>query len=169
MFHHLVRLIDAHQIPFQIHTGLLAGNAGVIENTKPTLLTNLFYLYPRVKFDLFHIGYPYHQEMAVLGKLFPNVYPDFCWSHIVSPAGSRQVLDEYLETIPVNKILGFGGDYRYPELSYAHAKIARRNVARVLAGKVEDGLFTEEQALEVARMLLRENAVQVFGVKPRRS
>lgn len=167
MFHHLVQLADAHRIPFQIHTGLQAGNSGFVENTRPTHLTNLFYLYPRVKFDLFHLGYPYQQELAVLGKLFPNVYPDFCWTHIVSPPASRQALDEYLETVPINKILGFGGDYRYPELSYAHAGIARNNVVQVLARKVEAGLLTEDQALEVGRMLLRDNAVQLFGVKPR--
>ncbi len=72
-----------------------------------------------------------------------------------------------METVPINKILGFGGDYRYPELSYAHAGIARNNVVQVLARKVEVGLFTEDQALEVGRMLLRDNAVQLFGVKPR--
>jgi predicted TIM-barrel fold metal-dependent hydrolase len=167
MFHQVVRLAEAHRLPFQIHTGLQAGNAGFIENTKPTLLTNLFQMYPKVKFDLFHIGYPYQQELAVLAKLFPNVYADFCWAHIVSPPGSRRALDEYLETVPVNKILGFGGDYRYPELTYAHAKIARSNVVQVLAAKVEAGLFNEDQAFEIGRMLLRDNAVHLFGVNTR--
>ena len=169
MFHHVTSLVEAHRVPFQIHTGLPAGNAGFVENTRPTLLTNLFHRYPRAKFDLLHLGYPYQQELAVLAKLFPNVYADFTWAHVISPAGSRRALDEYLETVPVNKILGFGGDYRYPELTYAHAKIARRNVAQVLAGKVEAGLFNEEQALEIGRMLLRENAVNLFGVKARRA
>ena len=163
MFHHVAALAEAHRIPFQIHTGLPAGNAGHVENTNPALLTNLFSRYPRAKFDLLHIGYPYQQEMGVLAKLFPNVYADFTWAHIISPVGSRRTLDEYLESVPVNKILGFGGDYRYPELTYAHAKIARRIVAQVLAGKVEAGLFSEEQALETGRMLLRQNAVDLFG------
>ena len=165
MFHHLASLVEAHRLPFQIHTGLPAGNAGFVENNKPTLLTNLFYRYPRAKFDVMHIGYPYQRELGVLVKLFPNVYVDFSWAHVLSPTGSRRTLDEYLETVPVNKILGFGGDYRYPELTYAHAKIARWNVAQVLAGKVEAGLFGEERALEIGAMLLRENAVALFGAK----
>lgn len=163
MFHHVVRLADEHRRPFQIHTGLLANNGCVIENTRPTLLSNLFFLYPRVKFDIFHIGYPYQQELAVLAKLFPNVYADFCWAHIISPVAARRTLDEYLETVPANKILGFGGDYRYPELTYAHARMARSNVARVLADKVASGVFSESAALETGRMLLRENAVRLFG------
>lgn len=162
MFHQVVRLADAHKFPFQIHTGLLAGNACFVENTNPTLLANLFHLYPGVKFDLFHIGYPYQEELGVLVKLFPNVYADFCWAHIISPPGSRRTLDEYLETVPVNKIMGFGGDYRFPELTYAHAKIARSNVAHVLTAKVENGLFSEDQALEVGRLLLRDNALKLF-------
>lgn len=165
MFHHLARLAAEHGVPFQIHTGLLAGNSRPFENTRPTHLANLFQLYPRVKFDLFHIGYPYQQELAALAKLFPNVYADFCWAHIISPVGSRRALDEYLETMPLNKILGFGGDYRYPELSYAHARMARANVAQVLAAKVEAGLFTETQALDAGRLLLRENALRLFGAR----
>jgi uncharacterized protein len=165
MFHHVVRLADAHRRPFQIHTGLLAGNSCLVQNTRPTLLSNLFYLYPRVKFDIFHIGYPYQQELAVLAKLFPNVYADFCWAHVISPPGARRALDEYLETVPANKILGFGGDYRYPELTYAHARMARANVAQVLAEKVESGVFRENEALETGRMLLRDNAIRLFGVR----
>lgn len=167
MFHQVARLVEAHRLPFQIHTGLPAGNAGYVENNNPTLLTNVFYRYPRVQFDVMHIGYPYQQELGALVKLFPNVYVDFSWAHVLSPPGSRRTLDEYLETVPANKILGFGGDYRYPELTYAHAKIARQNVARVLAGKVEAGVFNEEQALEIGRMLLRENGVKLFGVRAR--
>lgn len=165
MFHQVARLAEAHGIPFQIHTGMLAGNACLIENTRPTLLSNLFHLYPRLKFDIFHLGYPYQQELGVLAKLFPNVYADFCWAHIISPVGSRRTLDEYLEAVPVNKILGFGGDYRYPELTYAHARMARANIAQVLAGKVEAGLFGEEQAFEAGRLLLRDNALRLFGAR----
>ncbi len=162
MFHQLARLASERQYPFQIHTGLLAGNACFIENTNPTRLTNLFHLYPKVKFDLFHTGHPYERELGVLAKLFPNVYIDFCWSHIISPVGARHALDEYLETVPANKIIGFGGDYRTPELSYAHAVMARRNIAQVLEAKVTGGLFDEQRALEIGRLLLRDNALALF-------
>jgi len=165
LFHHLIRLAEAHRVPVQIHTGLLAGNGGFIANTNPTLLTNLFFLYPKVAFDLFHISYPYQSELAVLAKLFPNVHADFCWAHIISPSVARRALGEFLETVPVNKIFGFGGDYRYPELSYAHLKIARRNIAQVLAEKVEEGFCDEAEAVEIARLLLDENPARLF---PRR-
>jgi predicted TIM-barrel fold metal-dependent hydrolase len=162
MFHHVCRLCDEHRVPFEIHTGLHAGNGNFVTNSKPAELTNVFFAYPRVQFDLFHIGYPYHHETAVLGKLFPNVFIDFCWMHIVSPAGARAALDEMLDAVPWNKIFGYGGDYRYPELSYAHLVMARRNIAEVLGQRVEAGQMSEEEALEIGRGLLHDNPARLF-------
>lgn len=98
----------------------------------------------------------------MLAKGFPNVYADFCWAYVVSPSAARRTLSEFLDTVPVNKILGFGGDYKHPELSYAHAKMARQTVAGVLAEKVESGFCTEPEALEIGKMLLYENAARIF-------
>ena len=165
MFHHLIGLAAEHDIPVQIHTGLHAGNGNFIENSKPTHLTNLFFLFPQVQFDLFHMSYPYQGEAAAIAKVFPNVHIDLCWAHIISPSAARRALHEMLDTVPCNKIFGFGGDYRYPELSYAHAKIARRNIARVLAEKVFEGSCSEDEALEVSRKLLHDNPDALFGAR----
>jgi hypothetical protein len=167
MFHQVIRLAEAHQLPMQIHTGLHAGNGNFIANSNPTHLTNLFFLYPAMRFDLFHISYPYQGELSVLAKLFPNVHVDFCWAHIISPTVSRRTLHEMLETVPVNKLFGFGGDYRYPELSYAHAKMARENIAQVLAEKIEEGFCAEEEGVEIGRMLLHDNPARLFSRKER--
>jgi predicted TIM-barrel fold metal-dependent hydrolase len=162
MFHHLASLADAHNVPFQVHTGLQAGNGNYLRNTNPTDLTNLFFLFPRVKFDLFHIGYPFWRECAVLTKTFPNVHLDFCWMHVISPSGARTALHEVLDSVPANKIFGFGGDYRYPELSYAHLAMARRNIARVLAERTEAGLNTESEAVTLGRWLMHDNPARLF-------
>ena len=108
----MLRTADAHGVPVQIHTGLTAGNGNFVQNSDPRHLTNLFFLFPRIQFDLFHVSYPFEGELSVLAKLFPNVHADFCWTHIVSPEVARRTLHTFLETIPVNKIFGFGGDYR---------------------------------------------------------
>ncbi|MCU1272879.1 MAG: putative TIM-barrel fold metal-dependent hydrolase [Bryobacterales bacterium] len=168
MFHQTMQLADAYRIPVQVHTGIHAGNRGVVTNSRPTLLTNIFLLYPRISFDLFHISYPYQNELSALAKAFPNVYADFCWAHVISPEVARRTMAEFLDTVPVNKIFGFGGDYHYPELSYAHAKMARQNIADVLAGKVEDGACTEEEALDIGRLLLHDNAARFFMKEQRK-
>ncbi len=169
MLHHLIALAEAHGVPVQIHTGLHAGNGNFIRNSEPTHLTNLFFLFPSVQFDLFHMSYPYQGEAAVIAKMFPNVYIDLCWAHVISPSASRHALHEMLDTVPSNKILGFGGDYRYPELSYAHSRIARQNIARVLADKVGEGCCSEEEALELAHRLLHDNPDALFGQKNART
>ncbi len=162
MLHYVVELADAHGIPVQIHTGLHAGNRDVITNSRPTLLTNVFLLHPKVQFDLFHISYPYQAELCELTKSFPNVFADFCWAYVISPATAARTLDEFLDTVPVNKIMGFGGDYHYPELSYAHLKIAKRIVAQTLAARVTNGFCTEEEAVGIGRLLLHDNAEALF-------
>ncbi|MGC4048970.1 MAG: amidohydrolase family protein [Paludibaculum sp.] len=113
IFHHVLRLAEAHKLQVQMHTGLQAGNGNTLENSRPVLLNNLFGLYPKVAFDLFHLGWPWMDEVAALAKMYANVTADMCWVHIITPTGARRALHELIETVPLNKILGFGGDYRY--------------------------------------------------------
>lgn len=165
MFHHLASLCEAKGVPFQIHTGMQAGNANVPTNSQPMALTNLFYKFGRVQFDLFHIGYPWWRDCLVLAKMFPNVNIDFCWMHIISSTGARAALHEMLDSVPVNKLFGYGGDYRYPELSYGHLVMARRNIARVLAERVETGQNTEQESIRLGRMLMLDNPARLFTPK----
>ena len=101
---------------------------------------------------------PYQGELAVLAKTFPNVYADFCWAYPISGPVARRALHEMMETAPINKILGFGGDYFCAEMSYAHSRMARQSIAQVLSEKAESGFCTEDDALEIARMLLPRQA-----------
>ncbi|NIM45433.1 MAG: amidohydrolase family protein, partial [Nitrososphaeria archaeon] len=105
--HTMIQLAEKHGYPVQIHTGLHEGNENILENSNPLLLTNLFMEYRKVKFDIFHAGYPYFRELATLAKNFQNVYPDLCWIHVVSPSAARTILAEWLDTVPSNKILAF--------------------------------------------------------------
>ena len=146
----------------QIHTGTFAGHWNYVTNSNPTHLTNLFFDFPEARFDLFHMSYPYQSELAAICKLFPHVYADFCWAHVLSPTAARRALREFLDTVPSNKISLFGGDYWFPELSYAHLVMARRNLTAVLADLVQERICTEDQALELGRMLLRDNPENLF-------
>jgi predicted TIM-barrel fold metal-dependent hydrolase len=161
LFHRIIQLAREHSLPMQIHTGIQAGQI-VIANSNPMPLTNLFFYYPDRVFDLFHSGYPYMREALSLAKMFSNVYIDMCWTHIIAPSASRSILHEYLDTIPSNKVFGFGGDCRYAEQSYGHSVIARDNIIRVLEQKVADGDFSETQAVEIGRRVMHDNAAEIF-------
>jgi len=163
--HKLIQLAARRSLPIQVHTGLQEGNENIIANSNPVHLTNLFMEYRQAKFDIFHGGYPYTGELAALAKNFPNVYIDMCWLHIISPSGARAALSEWLDSVPLSKIFAFGGDYRFVEGVYGHARLARENVATVLSQKVEEGAFTEKQAAYIAQRLLRDNARELFFPK----
>ncbi|MCW5965765.1 MAG: amidohydrolase family protein [Bryobacterales bacterium] len=162
MFHRLLAVAEERGLPIQIHTGMQAGNSNHAPNTRASLLTPCIRRYPRLRFDLFHIGFPWTGDVLALAKMFPNVSVDFCWAWVMSPSLARRALREMLDALPYSKILGFGGDYRYAELSYGHAKMARANITRVLAEMAQDGAFSEEQAVEVAQAILADNAARLF-------
>jgi predicted TIM-barrel fold metal-dependent hydrolase len=165
MFHQITRAAVEHDVPIQIHTGLQEGNGNVLENSNPLLLTNLCLEYPQAKFDLFHGGYPFTGEALALAKNFSNVFLDLCWLYIISPSAGARMLHEAIETIPANKIFAFGGDFIIPEGSYGHSVMARRVVSRVLTEKVEEGYLTEDEAVALARRMLRENPAALFRLK----
>ncbi|MBC7329707.1 amidohydrolase family protein [bacterium] len=165
IMHQVIRRAISYNLPITIHTGLQEGNANIITNANPVHLVNLFLEYKEAKFDIFHGGYPYTSELATLAKNFQNVYIDMCWLHIISPSVARRALHEWLETVPQNKIMGFGGDYIFVEGAYAHSRIAREDIARVLIEKVEEGYFEEDEALHIANRLLRDNPKELFNLK----
>ncbi len=163
--HALVAACERLGLPVQIHTGLQEGTGNYIVNSRPTDLTNLFFEYPKCRFDIFHGAYPYSRELATLAKNFQNVFVDMCWMHIVSPAASCAMLHEWLDMVPESKILAFGGDYCFVEGVYGHAEMARENVARVLTKRVVLGYMDEGKAAALATKLLRTNAAELFAIQ----
>ncbi len=165
MMHCICRLADERELPFQIHTGLQEGNGNIIYDSNPALLSNLFLEYREVRFDIFHMGYPYIGELSNLAKNFRNVNIDMCWGHIISPEAARRALVEWLDAVPANKISAFGGDYCFVDGVYGHQKLARQNVAMALATKVHDGSFDLDRAREIAGWLFVDNPTRIFGLK----
>jgi predicted TIM-barrel fold metal-dependent hydrolase len=162
MMHAVCEKCAQYKLPFQIHTGIQAGNYNTLTNAKPTHLTKLFRKFPDVSFDLFHGGYPYIQEAGLLAKYFPNVYLDACWLAHISPVAYKRGLDEWLEIVPSNKIFAWGGDHGIIEHSYASLKLARTLVSEVLAAKVDTGYFSKKIARSVAEKIMGGNAIEVY-------
>jgi uncharacterized protein len=88
---------------------------------------------------------------------------DLCWAWIISHAACVRFVKEFLTAAPVNKLLGFGGDYILIEPVLGHAKIARRGLALALTGLVEDGWLNEPEAIMAAERILRTNALELFS------
>lgn len=162
MMRRLVEQCGEHHLPMQIHTGMQAGNQNRVAWTNPSLLSNLLDENRNVRFDIFHGGYPYLGEQATICKNNPNCYADLCWLHIISPSMARFHLHQLIDTVPANKILGFGGDFLHVEGAYAHCKMAREITADVLADKVEAGDLPEEHAAFLLERILYGNGKDLF-------
>ena len=165
MMHFILGLADKRNLTFQFHTGLQEGSGNIIYHSDPALLSNLFLEYPDIDFDIFHIGYPYQQVLSVLAKTFPNVYIDMCWAQMISPTASINALAEWVDSVPLNKISAFGGDYSFIDAVYGHQHLARVNVSKALARKVKEGVFDLEKAKEISQMLFYQNPLKIFKLE----
>ena len=160
-------ILDLHRSsgkPVQVHTGHQEGNGNRIENSRPLHLNELIMDYPDIRFDLFHIGWPFSSEAISLVKMLPNATLDFCWTHILSPRAAVRFLSEALETLPLNKIFAFGGDYKIIDLVYGHLEMARDHLAEVLADEMERGRMTASEAENAAHRMLYYNPKAFFAL-----
>jgi len=162
LFHHYVRCAARHDIPMQIHTGHLNGVYQDLRLGDPSSLIPVLMKYPKVRFDLFHAGWPWSELMGAIGKQFPNVWLDLCWAWAMNPVQMERMLDEWLACVPSNKILGYGSDTSTPFCVIGYAKQARNGIANVLERKMERGEYDEQTARFVARRILHDNAEELF-------
>jgi hypothetical protein len=140
LVHLIIQEAERRKLPVQIHTGLQEGNENIITHSKPTHLDNLFMEYK-------------------------DAYIDMCWMHVISESRARSALSEWLDEVPANKIMGFGGDYAFIEGVYGHAVMAKENIARVLASKADERAFSLDDAKKYASWLLRDNPMRLFFPK----
>ncbi len=162
MVHHIIKRAVEYGLPIQVHTGILAGAPNDITNADPRKLVNLILKYKKARFDLFHTGYPYSDELLCMVKSLPNCYFNFCWMSYISRTLYKNILDLAIELIPSSKIFGFGGDSRYVEASYASLSVARKSVAEVLYKKISEGYFTFDDAVTFAERILSKNPKALY-------
>ena len=148
---------------FQIHTGVQT-TWGNIPNSDPILLIPLIHANKSTRFDLFHAGYPYSREIGMLAKHAPNVWLNMCWMYVITMEGSRQSLNEWIDLVPGDRLLGFGSDVGWPEFIYGHLVMARSCMADILAQKVERDFLSKEVALDLVQKMLRDNAIKLYGL-----
>jgi uncharacterized protein len=156
-----------------IHTGQGCGNYFDLAGARPTELESVLDdpALRQTTFVLLHGGAgPYtHEVAALLAK--PNVYADFSeQDFLISARALSAVIREWLEWFP-EKVL-YGTDLApgppqmdWDVIGYSTNLSARRALAIALTGMVNDREITREHALEIARMVLRGNAVKLYGLE----
>ena len=155
----MLRLAAEQELVVAVHAGVWGDFRELAsQHMIPVVARN-----PKTRFDLYHMGMPEVRATAFIGKNFPNVWLNLCWTHVVSPVMTRSALDEYIDLVPVNKLIAFGGDYAKPvEKVYGHLVMAREDIAMVLGRRVDAGLMTDKQAIDVARKWFFENPMELY-------
>ncbi|HIJ66029.1 MAG TPA: amidohydrolase family protein [Candidatus Hydrogenedentes bacterium] len=142
-----------------VHTGYW----GDFRQLDPVHMIPLLMRHPKTRFDIYHLGFPWMRQALMLGKGFPNVWLNLCWTHVISQRFVVTALDEAIDLIPMNKLLAFGGDYGIPvEKVYGHLVMAREDIACVLARRIQAGQMTEAQAIELAKKWFWDNPKELY-------
>jgi len=163
LFHAFMRMARDLDLPVQIHTGHMAGIRNDVVKANASGLVRVLELHRDVRFDLFHANWPYSGDILFLAKNYPNVSIDFCWTNIVDPIYCQNLFSQALSSVPHGKIHGYGSDFLgYVDHAWAHAQIARENIAIALSNLVDQEYLGLEEAKEVAYAWMFGNANQFF-------
>ena len=92
-----------------LHSGIWAGNWADIDAIRPTHVTALARAHRQTRFDLFHSASPQPADAGFLGRSLPNVHLNSCWSHLLSPNLTLQAWDMWLDMLPINRVMAWGG------------------------------------------------------------
>jgi predicted TIM-barrel fold metal-dependent hydrolase len=163
LFHEFLRMAAEMDLPVQIHTGHMAGIRNEITKTNAVLLTGVLDLHRDVRFDLFHANWPFDDELMFLAKNYPNVAIDFCWANIIDPVYCQRAFQRALSCVPHGKVHAYGSDFGgHADRAWAHAGIARDNLAIALSEMVDMEYLGLDEAKAVARRWLFDNPNEFF-------
>jgi uncharacterized protein len=167
MIHEVAARAGRFGLPYQLHVGYGSWQHNITAQANPLLLNPLIEAHRQTQFVLLHGGYPFVGELGTLAKNHPNVYIESGWLAYIAPAVYRRALGEWLDSVPMNKILAFGADCLCIEQTYGALLLTRRLLAQTLAEKIEQEGWSMQLAEEVAKRLLSQNAVDLYRLDVR--
>jgi uncharacterized protein len=172
LFRFIVQECGRLGMAVHLHTGAGAGGYYSVATANPMLLEPLLNdpALRKTNFVMLHGGWPYqHQITALLTK--PNAYLDFSAQNLFLPPGElAQTIRAWLEWVPEKVLFGtdaypFAAEAGWEETGYVATEASRRALGIALTGMMRDGEITRERAVELANMVLRDNARKLYSLK----
>ncbi|MGV3485120.1 MAG: glucuronate isomerase [Planctomycetaceae bacterium] len=172
VFWTIVELCDEYRLPMDLMIGV---NRGVYENgvyqgrdlydSRVSLVQyrELFNAFPEVKFPISVLASVTNQELVSHAWIFPNVITNGHWWYSNTPSFIRRDAAARLEAVPRNKQIGYYSDAYKLEFIAPKFDMYRRILAGILTDDfvIERG-WSEEQAIDLGRQILRGNVDTVF-------
>jgi glucuronate isomerase len=164
----------AFKLPFDLMIGV---NRRVYENgvyqgqdlfdqrTSLIQYAKLFNAFPEVTFCVSVLTSAQNQELVSYSWIFPNVVTSGHWWYSNIPAFIEPDTRARLHAVPKTKQIGYYSDMYKLEFALPKFNMYRRILAQILANDyIRPHLYTEAQAIHLARLLLRDNARRIFNV-----
>ncbi len=145
--------------------GVFQGQDLFDQRTSLHQYAELFNAFPEVTFCISVLTSNQNQELGSYSWIFPNVVTSGHWWYANIPATIEPNLRYRLQAVPKTKQLGYYSDMYKLEFGLPKFNMYRRILARLLADDfVRTKVYTEAQAVELARLLLRDNVRRIFNV-----
>ena len=106
------------------------------------------------------------EPLRTLCRELPNMALAGYWWHNFFPGAMRQVMEERLDMLAINKQAGFFSDAYCIEWAYAKSVMVRNQLAQVMAQKVAQGQYSQDQAVEIAHAILFDTPQTLLGMTP---
>ena len=167
--------IECGRLGMAVHIHAAAGGGGYfnVGGANPMLLEPLFNdpSQRKTNFVLLHGGWPFSRQLTgLLTK--PNCYADFSEQTFMNyPRDVSETIRAWLEYVPEKVLYATDAypfappDSGWEESGYVADKTGREALGIALTGMMRDHEITRERALELARMVLRENARRLYRLK----
>jgi glucuronate isomerase len=125
----------------------------------------LFNAFPQVTFPVSVLASVTNQELVSYAWIFPNVVTNGHWWYSNTPTYIEHDAAARLEAVPQTKQIGYYSDAYKLEFVLPKFAMYKRILAKILAERfVVDRGWSEEQALDLGRRVLRGNVERIFNV-----
>ncbi len=174
VFWMLAELCREYGLPFDLmigvnrrvyQTGVYQGQDLFDQRTSLLQYAELFNAFPEVVFPISVLTSAQNQELTSYSWIFPNVVTNGHWWYSNIPTFIERDARSRLQAVPKTKQIGYYSDAYKLEFVLPKFNMYRGILAQILADDfVRSGVYSERQALDLARLLLRENTRRIFGV-----
>jgi hypothetical protein len=159
----------SHEIVFQFSLAAEAlphESASICRQETILQLSKIIQKFPKLKFQCTLASRHANQSLCTLARELPNFSLSGYWWHSFFPGAIKQVMEERLDMLPANKQIGFFSDAYHVDWCYAKSVIVRRQLAHVLSQKIDQGQYSIDDALQIAKQILYQAPQQLLGMKP---
>ncbi|HEU4415083.1 MAG TPA: amidohydrolase family protein [Candidatus Angelobacter sp.] len=171
LFRYVAREAGRLGLPVHIHTGGGCGSYFMLMGSNPALLESVLYdpTLRKTNFVLIHAGAGAFTKYMNYLLMKPNVYTDISeQTWLISTRRLSENVRDLLEWYPEKVMFGTdlypnAPEINWEEIGWQTTQSGREALAIALTEMMQDGEITRDRALELARMVLHDNAARLYG------